>query len=44
MTWINLSFILIGEFFGIDENQPTCRSGGKANVIDKLKKEYGYQR
>jgi phosphoserine phosphatase len=29
---------------GFDESQPTSRSGGKKNVIETLKKQFGYER
>ncbi|KAG8226792.1 hypothetical protein J437_LFUL002838 [Ladona fulva] len=39
-----LKFYFDGEYAGFDEEQPTSRSGGKGIVIEKLKKQYGYQR
>jgi phosphoserine phosphatase len=33
-----------GEYMGFDESQPTSRSGGKKNVIETLKKQFGYER
>ncbi|CAM6018239.1 unnamed protein product [Sphagnum balticum] len=32
-----------GEFKGFDETEPTSRSGGKAKVVEQIKKEHGYQ-
>lgn len=40
-SYLRMYFIL-GEYAGFDENEPTSRSGGKAVVIDFLKKEKGY--
>jgi len=37
-----LKFYYTGEYAGFDENSPTSRSGGKAMVIDMLKKTHGY--
>ncbi|XP_076622683.1 phosphoserine phosphatase [Colletes latitarsis] len=34
-----LKFYFTGEYAGFDENQPTAASGGKAKVIEYLKKE-----
>lgn len=34
---------VLGEFAGFDENQPTSRSGGKAEVIHYLKETRGYK-
>lgn len=31
-----------GQCVGVDERLPTCRSGGKANVISQLRNEHGY--
>ncbi|XP_054013002.1 phosphoserine phosphatase isoform X1 [Hylaeus anthracinus] len=36
-----LKFYFTGEYAGFDENQPTAASGGKAKVIEYLKKELG---
>ncbi|XP_043248084.1 phosphoserine phosphatase [Colletes gigas] len=36
-----LKFYFTGEYAGFDENQPTAASGGKAKVIEHLKKEIG---
>jgi len=30
---------IIGEYAGFDETQPTCRSGGKGEIIRHLKEE-----
>ncbi|XP_011260007.2 phosphoserine phosphatase isoform X2 [Camponotus floridanus] len=38
-----LKFYFTGEFAGFDENQPTSRSGGKAEVIQHLKETRGYK-
>lgn len=35
--------VFIGEYAGFDENQPTAASGGKAKVIEYLKKESGFK-
>ncbi|KAG0554297.1 hypothetical protein M758_12G083100 [Ceratodon purpureus] len=32
-----------GEFTGFDATEPTSRSGGKAQAIEQIKKEHGYQ-
>lgn len=34
----------IGDYAGFDENEPTSKSGGKAIVIDELKKKHGYNK
>jgi phosphoserine phosphatase len=31
-----------GEFAGFDENEPTSRNGGKAQVVRLLKEKHGY--
>ncbi|XP_044255109.1 phosphoserine phosphatase [Tribolium madens] len=38
-----LKFYYTGEHAGFDENAPTSRSGGKAVVIDLLKKQHNYK-
>lgn len=38
-----LKFYFTGEYAGFDENQPTSRSGGKAEVIQHLKETRGYK-
>ncbi|KMQ89868.1 phosphoserine phosphatase [Lasius niger] len=38
-----LKFYFTGEYAGFDENQPTSRSGGKAEVIEYLKKQKGFK-
>ncbi|KAM0724598.1 Phosphoserine phosphatase [Formica fusca] len=38
-----LKFYFTGEYAGFDENQPTSRSGGKAEVIQDLKETKGYK-
>lgn len=38
-----LKFYFTGEYAGFDETQPTSRSGGKAEVIELLKKEKGFK-
>lgn len=35
--------MLVGEYAGFDENQPTSRSGGKAEVIRRLKEQKGFK-
>nr|CAD7407923.1 unnamed protein product [Timema poppensis] len=37
-----LKFFLNGDFAGFDESEPTCNSGGKAEVIQQLKERHGY--
>nr|CAD7461065.1 unnamed protein product [Timema tahoe] len=37
-----LKFFLNGDFAGFDESEPTCNSGGKAEVIQRLKERHGY--
>nr|CAD7576092.1 unnamed protein product [Timema californicum] len=37
-----LKFFLNGDFAGFDESEPTCNSGGKAEVIQQLKEKHGY--
>ncbi|XP_075221219.1 phosphoserine phosphatase isoform X2 [Lycorma delicatula] len=37
-----LKFYLNGEYGGFDENEPTSRNGGKAEVMSILKKTHGY--
>lgn len=37
-----LKFYYTGEYAGFDDSAPTSRSGGKAVVIDILKKQHGY--
>lgn len=32
-----------GECAGVDEKQPTCRSGGKAEVLSQLRSSHGYK-
>lgn len=32
-----------GQCVGVDEKLPTCRSGGKAEVISQLREEHGYK-
>lgn len=39
-----LKFYYTGEYAGFDESAPTSRSGGKAVVIDMLKKQHGYNK
>lgn len=41
--YINAQFYILGEYAGFDENQPTSRSGGKAEVIKHLKETKGYK-
>lgn len=36
-------FIILGEYAGFDVNEPTCRSGGKSEVIKYLKQKHGYK-
>lgn len=38
-----LKFYFTGEYAGFDENQPTSRSGGKAEVIRRLKEQKGFK-
>lgn len=38
----NLGISILGDYAGFDETEPTSRSGGKAVVIDFLKKTKGY--
>lgn len=38
-----LKFYFTGEYAGFDENQLTAESGGKAKVIEHLKKEKGFK-
>ncbi|KAK0160471.1 hypothetical protein PV328_007879 [Microctonus aethiopoides] len=38
-----LKFYFNGDFAGFDENEPTSMSGGKAEVIRRLKKRYNLQ-
>ncbi|XP_018563778.1 phosphoserine phosphatase isoform X2 [Anoplophora glabripennis] len=38
-----LKFYFTGEFAGIDENQPTSKSGGKGVVIEYLKHTYDFK-
>lgn len=33
-----------GQFSGVDLNEPTCRSGGKAEAIARIKLEHGYSK
>lgn len=33
---------VIGEYAGFDETQPTSRSGGKGEVIRRIKEEKGF--
>ncbi|XP_063222240.1 phosphoserine phosphatase [Bacillus rossius redtenbacheri] len=37
-----LKFFLNGDYAGFDETEPTCNSGGKAEVIRRLKEKHGY--
>ncbi|XP_076367375.1 phosphoserine phosphatase isoform X1 [Tachypleus tridentatus] len=39
-----LKFYFNGDYAGFDENQPTSRQDGKAQVVKYLKQYYGYQR
>nr|CAB3267634.1 phosphoserine phosphatase-like [Phallusia mammillata] len=39
-----LKYFYSGEFAGFDKTCPTSRSGGKPVVVEKLKKQHGYQR
>jgi len=34
---------IVGEYAGFDETQPTSRSGGKGEVIRRLKEERGFE-
>lgn len=36
-------FATTGEYAGFDENQPTCDSGGKPIVIQRLKDKYKFK-
>lgn len=36
-------FNFTGEYAGFDENEPTSQSGGKAEVIRRLKEEKGFK-
>ncbi|KAJ8679552.1 hypothetical protein QAD02_015339 [Eretmocerus hayati] len=38
-----LKFYFNGEYAGFDENEPTSQSGGKAEVIRRLKEEQGFK-
>ncbi|CAG9822973.1 unnamed protein product [Phaedon cochleariae] len=38
-----MKFYFTGEFAGFDENEPTSKSGGKAKVIEHLKKKFGFK-
>uniref|UniRef100_A0ABD2WYD2 Phosphoserine phosphatase n=1 Tax=Trichogramma kaykai TaxID=54128 RepID=A0ABD2WYD2_9HYME len=38
-----LKFYFTGEYAGFDENEPTSQTGGKAEVIRRLKEEKGYK-
>ncbi|XP_014486148.1 PREDICTED: phosphoserine phosphatase [Dinoponera quadriceps] len=38
-----LMFYFTGEYAGFDKDQPTSKSGGKAEVIQRLKKEKGFE-
>ncbi|XP_044756576.1 phosphoserine phosphatase [Coccinella septempunctata] len=38
-----MKFYFDGEYAGFDENQPTSRSGGKAEVVRILKEKFGYK-
>ncbi|XP_020295635.1 phosphoserine phosphatase isoform X2 [Pseudomyrmex gracilis] len=38
-----LKFYFTGEYAGYDENQPTCKSSGKGEVIRLLKEEKGFK-
>ncbi|XP_076764677.1 phosphoserine phosphatase [Xylocopa sonorina] len=38
-----LKFYFTGEYAGFDEDQPTAENGGKAKVINYLKKEKGFK-
>ncbi|XP_076682644.1 phosphoserine phosphatase [Andrena cerasifolii] len=38
-----LKFYFMGEYAGFDENQLTAQSGGKAKVIERLKRERGFK-
>ncbi|XP_049779069.1 phosphoserine phosphatase isoform X1 [Schistocerca cancellata] len=37
-----LKFFFNGDYAGFDENEPTSKTGGKGEVIRKLKDKYGY--
>lgn len=37
-----LKFYYTGEYAGFDENEPTSKSGGKADVIGSLKQKYNF--
>jgi len=39
----NLEFFEDGSFKGFDPKEPTSRDGGKPNVIQRLKREHGYE-
>lgn len=33
-------FVILGSYFGFDESLPTSRSGGKAKVLEEIKRKY----
>ena len=35
---------IAGDYAGFDESEPTSKSGGKAQVIEQLKKKHGYNK
>ena len=37
-----INYVIVGEFAGFDENEPTSRDGGKGEVIKILKEKHGY--
>ena len=41
---VNHTCLSVGTFAGFDESQPTCQSGGKPRVIEKLKQDHGFNK
>ena len=40
MTLFSASFIIVGDYIGFDEEEPTSRSGGKPKVVAQLKQKH----